>query len=450
MAETTQLVQGFVNWCDLLGITINLPKTQVWCNRAGSAQQSVRITLREGELALPLGATFRVVRVELGACDRVASSVHFGSRVETALETGRRLQQLPVPAPLASLLWRTVVLPKALYGCELRSLPSPLLCALTRQCRDIVPVKAPLQLCHYRSAEVICGPPLGACAVRDPMHEMLVGRARWLLILGNEASLVGTVHRYLAAPNGDLWREPSPALSHALTWLGWRPVLNLASPRARRWPHLDPEPFFLGTVSFQPLEDALPRHSAATDGSVCQWGGAALWQPGTRERLLLRLLEPQSSTQCELVALLLTLRPAQRPPRVLVDSLLSLQLIASWGQRSTVAILQCPVRVEVRTLLYRWQAAHYAPLLEKVKAHDSNAIARRCPKAMCNDAVDALAKEAATSPVVACYTPDQTMADVFQLHEASGRCVVEAPEAVSAVWWRNRLNSTKRTWLPQL
>ena len=258
----------------------------------------MRITLRDGKLALPLRATFRVVGVELGACDRVASSVHFGSRVETALETGRQLQQLPVPAPLASLLWRTVVLPKALYGCELRSLPSPLLCALTRQCRDIVPVKAPLQLCHYRSAEVICGPPLGACAVRDPMHEMLVGRLRWLLILGNEASLVCTVHRYLAAPNGDLWRELSPALSNALTWLGWRPVLNLASPRARRWPYLDPEPFFLGTVSFQPLEDALPPHSAATDGSVCQWGGAALWQPGTRERLLLRLLEPQSSTQC--------------------------------------------------------------------------------------------------------------------------------------------------------
>ena len=92
LAEVTILVQGFVDWCNLLGISIHLAKTQVWCNRNRSAP--VTVVLRDGPVSLPLRDTFKVVGIELGAIDRAASTAHFTPRFETALKAGRRLQLL--------------------------------------------------------------------------------------------------------------------------------------------------------------------------------------------------------------------------------------------------------------------------------------------------------------------------------------------------------------------
>ena len=79
---------------------------------------------------------------------------------------------------------------------------------------------------------------------------------------------------------------------------------------------------------------------------------------------------PRSSTQCELVALSLVSAFQPSPSLILSDSLCSLQLIRSWGLRSTAASLSSVDRLEVRSFLYQWQDHPHPPMLEKVKAHD--------------------------------------------------------------------------------
>ena len=63
----------------------------------------------------------------LGLREADATTLHISQRLDAALTTARRLQTLPLPAAICSLLWRTTVLPQALYGCEIRNvLPSQL------------------------------------------------------------------------------------------------------------------------------------------------------------------------------------------------------------------------------------------------------------------------------------------------------------------------------------
>ena len=66
------------------------------------------------------------------------------------------------------------------------------------------------------------------------------------MIVADQASLVGMVHRYLATLDGTGWVEPSAALKSALTTMGWSVHRNLACPRATSWPSLLPEPSFAG------------------------------------------------------------------------------------------------------------------------------------------------------------------------------------------------------------
>ena len=99
-------------------------------------------------------------------------------------------------------LWRAVILPQALYGCEVRSLPAQSLQAVRAQGLQLVPHSVPLRLSCHRAAEIASGRPLGDCAVRDVAEEALARRLRWLLVLANQPGLVGTVHRYLATLSG--------------------------------------------------------------------------------------------------------------------------------------------------------------------------------------------------------------------------------------------------------
>ena len=139
--------------------------------------------LRDGPLTLAPRATFRIVGIELGLDDGPVSAAHALPRVASALLAGRRLSRLAVPAGLAARLWRTAVLPQALYGCELRTIPRRALQGLAAQGRSLVPAKAP---------EVVCGLPL------DPSLDMSLRCLRWLWTLGNQTSLASTVHRFLA------------------------------------------------------------------------------------------------------------------------------------------------------------------------------------------------------------------------------------------------------------
>ena len=251
LRELVLLVDAYHSWCRLLGVTLHLGKTQLWSLQARAGERVV-LPLTSGPLELEVRATFRVVGVELGATERVATAVHFAQRLSKALLSGRRLTGLDVPAPLAAHLWRTAVLPQALYGCELRRLTPSQLCPLAVQCRRMVARKAPLALSHYAASEVLHGPPLGACAVVDPRREVLVRRLKWLAVIANMPGLVGAVHRLLATTPGPSWREHSGALAAALAEVQWSVSRNLASPRGCRWPLVEPELSFRGEVFLEP------------------------------------------------------------------------------------------------------------------------------------------------------------------------------------------------------
>ena len=76
---------------------------------------------------------------------------------------------------------------------------------------------------------------------------------------------------------------------------------------------------------------------------------------------------------------------------------LSLCIAASTlvGSRSTNKVLCCPERAEVRQFLRQWAGQRAPHTLEKVKAHDSAGVRSGSIKALGNDKVDGLAKEAA-------------------------------------------------------
>ena len=162
-----------------MGVTLHLGKTQLWSldSRGG---EHVVLPLSSGPLHLDVRATFRIVGVELGAQERVATSSHVAQRIPKALLSGQRLAGLAVPAPLAAHLWRTAILPQALYGSEIRRVTPRHIWPLVVQGRRVVARKAPLSLSHYAAAEVLHGPALGACAVTDPRKEVLTRRLKGL------------------------------------------------------------------------------------------------------------------------------------------------------------------------------------------------------------------------------------------------------------------------------
>ena len=88
---------------------------QAWSN-AGAGQE-----LQVSEMKITTGTYFRMVGVVLGDDERAATEAHFTPRMGAALEVLQRLRCLDVPMSLGCLLWRTHVLPKALYGCEVRN-----------------------------------------------------------------------------------------------------------------------------------------------------------------------------------------------------------------------------------------------------------------------------------------------------------------------------------------
>ena len=450
LPEVEFLVNGYQLWCRLLGIKLNLAKTQLWSNQ-GSGGQRVLLTLVDGSLELTTRATFRMVGVELGSNERVATQRHLEPRLAKALLAGKRLASIDVPTAVAAQLWRTTVLPQALYGCEVRRITSGQLRPLCIQGRQVVARKAPVALSHYGAMEVVCGLPLGKCAVRDPRLEVLSRRLKWLHLLANQSGLVGTVHRGLATTPGPHWVEPTPSLALALSDLGWSVVINLQSVATQRWPHLASERAYGGLVRLVPTDDPPPMDTIWTDGSIRDHGGAAALQAATDCKSLCSVASPRSSTQCELVALSLVAQFQPAPSLVLTDSLCALQLLSSWAQRSPASVLSCNERVEVRLFLHQWHESARPPALEKVKAHDDKAVLAGALKAVGNHRVDALAKEAAvrtTEP----YTTDLRFVDAVQILDASGVWVLDIAAAVTQSWWeaRSREGAQRRAWLATL
>ena len=77
---------------------------------------------------------------------------------------------------------------------------------------------------------------------------------------------------------------------------------------------------------------------------------------------------------------------------MLTNSLVSLQLIRRWSARSVAQVLSCTDRAEVRHFIHLASQLPQPPLLEKVKAHSTEAINAGHPKAVGNDIADHAAK----------------------------------------------------------
>ena len=120
-------------------------------------------------------------------------------------------------------------------------------------------------------------------------------------------------------------------MAAALRSIGWSVRRNPSCTRSLPWPAVLPELSYPGTISLQPVDSFPPPSAVFTDGSILQSGGAAAVQPDTEIAVSVRVDRPRSSTHCELVALGLGLRLDPPPPLLLTDSLVSLQLLQSWG-----------------------------------------------------------------------------------------------------------------------
>ena len=440
-AEIEALIEAYLEWCQLLALTVT--KVQVWWN----GQDILKI--RVGQDLVPTVPVFKVVGVILGLREAEATALHLTKRLPKALATVQRLRGLDVPASLAALLWKTTVLPQALYGCEVRAIGPKQVSALAAAGRAMLATKAPLQLNSWRAPEVITGPAFGDTALLDPMADVRRRQLSWLHLLVNLPGLVGAVHRDTAWQNG-VWVEPTAALRGALMDVGWTVRRNVSSARASRWPLLDPEPAYPGEVQLTP-QDVFPMAQAVfTDGSVCQCGGAAALQPDTDQALWAQLPKPRSSTQCELAALCLAM--GLNAPLVLTDSLTALQMVRGWSSWSPARVLRCPDRAEVRRLLHFAAQCAAPPRLEKVKAHNDDWLQRGHPMAVGNDQVDALAKRAAMEDDVPAWPqPAAVFCDPVELVDGSG-AAVDVSLMFGAAWWQRcrRRRKQPRRWLAEL
>ena len=147
--EIASLTDGYLRWCALLRVRVT--KVQLWSS-LGAGQT---VPLRD--INLTSAASFRFVGIELGLREPVVSKSHFAPRIAKATAAANRLRTLPLPAAICSTLWRTAVLPQALYGCQIRHLipadVSPLLAAGKSLLH-----KAPLQLNLWRSPDIAMAP----------------------------------------------------------------------------------------------------------------------------------------------------------------------------------------------------------------------------------------------------------------------------------------------------
>ena len=174
--------------------------------------------------------------------------------------------------------------------------------------------------------------------------------------------------------------------------------------------------------------------------------GVAIYVASGSEALR-RVPQPRSSTQCELVALRLASSFPHVPSVILTDSLCSLQLIQSWGARSTAQVLSTPDRLEVRQFLYAWDAHPSPPRLEKVKAHDEAGRLAGNLKTMGNEMADALAKRAA-APEVTAFSVDRRFADAVEIFDSADQPVLNL-KVLEDLWWSRQrsLGATRRAWI---
>ena len=158
--EAETLIAAYLRWCDLLQLKVT--KAQLWSN-TGPDQELV-----VGSLRMTTVSTFKIVGVVLGLDEAQATELHLAPRLAKASRTLQRLRALELPASIGALLWRTAVLPQALYGCEVRNVRPKQLMSLSSGGKAALGSKYPLQVNTWRAPEVLGGPPWETQRCRTP------------------------------------------------------------------------------------------------------------------------------------------------------------------------------------------------------------------------------------------------------------------------------------------
>ena len=420
-------------------LSVTEGKTQVWCSRG---RKGVRV--RVGEAMVELSDQFKIVGVVIAAAsEKEATKRHLAGRVEKAVMSGRRLEAMAVPPWMKAHLWRAVVLPQALYGCEVRNVK-----VAPKQLGRVVAVgkrvlRGSLKLASWGAPELLMSQALGEVGFRDPLMEVRCRQARWLVEMANGQDLVGRLHRALAMRTeaGSRWQEPCEAVRAAVEDLGWRVEVNWGARGVSRasWPTIAPEPPPLNAeVVLRPRDGPLSQGAWFTDGSVGhRGGGAAAVEVGTGNVETRFVPEARSSTQPELVGIRLAVE--QGAGAVYSDSLAALTTLKGWAGWGVARRLKCEDRAEVKAVL--WKAAEgRLQRLEKVKAHRTDVAAKADPKALWNEKADAAAGRAADSGGVGTATCEELheFEDVVQVRDGGGRWLRVVGKEVEECWWEKQ------------
>ena len=447
-----RLVEGFLRWCELLGLRVNVGKTQVWSNRKGVKEVRIR------EETVTLRSTFRVVGVETGEDERVATKAHVTPRAEKAAKALRRLRGLTLPSAVQSRMWERAILPMALYGCEVRDVRPAQLHSLLKEGYGMLTHAAPISLSCFRATETLSGPALGEMGLREPMEEVQVRQLRWALTINNSETVVGEVRRAVCNPSGEdgAWDEINPGVARTLREHRLMFASNTSSSRVTEWPSTSEEQRFTGTVEREPINNTSMEEAFGdegihgvvwTDGSVSgSNGGAAAFRMEDDRRVLVKVPNARSSSHAELVGMInaLTLEP-----RVIVtDSLVSMSWIDNWG-KGRMKEGRCRERWLVREFIAT--APGNGLRLVKVKAHEDAAADQGDVAAMGNCKADSLAKTAVEDGVE--WIGDQRFLDTVRLLSAeSGVEVDDIRALVSDRRWRARLARLvqRRGWMDEL
>ena len=444
--DASKLVEGFLEWCKLLGLKVNLKKTQVWSKNPKA--KPVKI----GEDTIQIRPTFKVVGIEIGSNEKAACDAHIAKRMEKAAAALSKLKSMGLPTPIFTRVWQTGILPLLTYGCEIRETSST--CdKLTTKAVSAYASTTPISLSRYRASEVVRGPVLGALGLKDIKEEIRTRQARWMTTLVNNRSIVGNVHRGLCCKEGEWrWEETSKALSAMLQDLEVSVHVNRGSKLIGRWPFLHEESRFNGVVVLTPRESVPEdeeKRIVFTDGSVeGQVGGAAAWRRDTELSHTIQISNPCSSTECELVGLIAGLSMA--PEMLVTDSLTALHWIGDWGRKSLKETLACQNRDMVRQFIAEANqlSRSNGPItLQKVKAHDEGAIAAGKLFSVGNNVADGLAKQAVSCG--ARWVMDSTYDDAVIVRCGSERL---SKAVVQEKLWSSRRKQVieRRVWMPNI
>ena len=448
-ADAEFLIAGYLRWCELLHLTVDPKKTQAWCSVQKKGEK-----VRVGTEMVDLSDEFKFVGMVIAAkTEMEATKLHLEGRVEKAVMSARRIEALGVPLWMKAHLWRSVVLPQALYGCEIRNVSSKPkeLGKLLTVGRRIV--RRALELVEKWSApELVLSRALGGMACRDPMLEARSRQLRWLMEMANGTDVVGRLHRALAigTEDGAVWKEPCEALKVALADAGWNVVVNWRAKGVVRaqWPVVVQEPPPLrAEVVLAPRDGPLVEGAWFTDGSVGSRGGAgaAVEVDGGKQVVSRYLRSPRSSTEPELIGI--RLAAFQGAQGVYTDSLAALTTLAGWAMWKKSRRLKCEDRGEVRAIL--WKASEGGlRLLEKVKAHRKDEAAKSDPKAIWNEKADeAAGRTASGGGGVGAMEPEglEEFQDVVRFQHRDGRFVSIVGKLWEEEWWeKQRVEVMKR------